>query len=838
MVDLCQWTWGLLAVVGLSGQVAGEPKSPSTDRYGDPLPKGAVARLGTAQLRAGSESVCFSADGKTLIAADRRLIRVWDAADGRLRETHRLPGSEFSYPCRSPDGNTILFAEQTNFELWDVPSRKRLAGPQKVGERSIGCCAISNDRRWGLFALDLESLSPVESGVEGKPLPYQLILRDMTAGTNRVLSESERKYHWLEFSRDGKRAVSSGVSSTRVWDVATGKFLWEVRNQWVEEPHFTPDGKYLILSPGGGGNPWRVLDAENGKPSTTHHPPTVDKCWMFEVSPDGNSLFLPTETECLVWDLKAGEVRHRWPSGTARGRGAFAPDGKSVVTYDTTLCRWDLATGKNLYADVASKGHVALVWRVFFAPDGKRLIAVGGDQTARVWDVATSRLLRTIPLELDITDACWAMSPDGTMLVAVDKALAVHCWPLTAEGPRKLSELLEAQNLKIGLRATDIQVLADGTLAMMAWPLSPVPELYKYSFSFWDLTTGRLVRWGGDPARDPASRYRGEWSRLAPGARLAGSAQDLYDTRTGAMHKLTAATAAGGVPPLFSPDGRLVAGYSSDTVTRVWEAATGRVFADLPGGLVIQGAFGPDGRWLACAERDRLNIWDVSSSRIVAAWPYPNDIPPQYLWVTAGPVSSPDERTIATGQMDGTILLWQVPVPDPGKRWSEAEAANLWDDLRDDTPAKAYAAIRQFADYAENAVRLLKEKYPLIPPAGPDEWKKLIVGLDSPKFAEREAASKRLLALGRAAEQPLRQALKADPTPEQLPRIKALLAELDAPLTCPRGEELRSVRAVAVLEACGTPEARRLLTDWAERGSSLRLSDESARAVERLKWRP
>jgi hypothetical protein len=206
--------------------------------------------------------------------------------------------------------------------------------------------------------------------------------------------------------------------------------------------------------------------------------------------------------------------------------------------------------------------------------------------------------------------------------------------------------------------------------------------------------------------------------------------------------------------------------------------------------------------------------------------------------VTAGPVFSPDGRTVATGQRDGTILLWQAPVPDRGKSWSDADAAKLWDDLRDGEPAKAYAAIRQLADYPDAAIRFLKQKYPLIPAAKPEEWKTLIAALDSPKFAEREAASKRLHELGRKAEQPLRDALKADPTPEQAPRIKALLAELDAPFTRPRDEELRAVRAVAVLESCGTPEARRLLTDWAERGSSLRLSDEAARALERLKWRP
>lgn len=741
----------------------------------------------------------------------------------------------YANTCRSEDGRTLIVLAKTTVELWDLLSRKKLDLPVPAKCKSVGHAAISVDRRWILLA-DLQpekEPKAIGGGFDIAQGVLHLIVFDTRTGKTRALSEYEVGIVWIGFSSDGTTAVTTGGSITKLWDIETGKCVWSVPNYNAEEAHFTPDGKHLIAAPGGGQNTWHIWEVATGKASKVLKPPNLGYVWMFDVSPDGTKLILPTETDYVLWDMKSGAVKHRWPGAFQSGRGIFAPDGKSVITHNTTFQRWDVSTGKNLYANVATLGHTAPVRKIYFTPDGGRIVSVAGDFTARVWDVKSSQLLRTIPIASATIDV-WCLSPDGEFILGIDEKLAVHRWSLSAESPRRTVELRDAQKLEIGLRARDASIGMDGSLTMIGWPRSADYRLSRFSFSKWDLGTGKLIRWGEDPGRE----YRGEEARLSPDGFWAAVRDGLFDTKHGSRRAMPASPIGAGGTPVFSPDGRLIA--SSGGGVRVWELATGRAVCDLPRGAGTSelAVFSHDGRRLVCMSADRLVVWDLQSGRPVVEWLIPEFQNPNVVWLTGGLAFSPDGKTLATGHHDGTILLRTVPGTKNDNPWTPADGQALWNDLADESPTTAYAAIWQLASQPTNAVALLNQKYPLVPSALPEEWTKLIARLDSPRFAEREAASKRISELGRAGYGHLKNALKDKLAPEQIRRIEALLAELEPTPTRPRGDDLRAVRAVAVLETCGTREARQLLAEWTERGSTPRLADEAAKAAARLKQRP
>src|SRR5262249_28620255 len=112
---------------------------------------------------------------------------------------------------------------------------------------------------------------------------------------------------------------------------------------------------------------------------------------------------------------------------------AFAPDGRRIAMggYDDTARIWDATTGRVIHKLV---GHGGPVLPVAFPPGGT-LVATGGlDGVARMWDSETGRLMHILPYRNTTVSAggvvSLAFSPDGRRIVTGGEKGAV-IWDVT-----------------------------------------------------------------------------------------------------------------------------------------------------------------------------------------------------------------------------------------------------------------------------------------------------------------------------------------------------------------------------------------------------------------------
>jgi WD40 repeat protein len=72
---------------------------------------------------------------------------------------------------------------------------------------------------------------------------------------------------------------------------------------------------------------------------------------------------------------------------------AFSPDGKHIASgsYDNTVRVWDADTGRIVSGPFT--GHDDRITSVAFSPDGKHVASSSHDKTVRVWDIQSSQIV-------------------------------------------------------------------------------------------------------------------------------------------------------------------------------------------------------------------------------------------------------------------------------------------------------------------------------------------------------------------------------------------------------------------------------------------------------------
>jgi RNA polymerase sigma factor (sigma-70 family) len=773
-----------------------------TDVYGDPLPAGALARLGTVRLRHGERiySVAFSPKHKMLATASvDQTIGLWDVATGK--EIHRI--KDTGYPSAvafAPDGKTLAWGCHSGvLRLWDVVTGTDL-GPLGKAGAAVDAIAFSPDgtlvaavgrenaiRLWELATGKERSLvgpghaCAVAFSPDGKYLASgtqdgAVTLWEMATGNEVAQFVTQGLVGGMAFSPDSKcLAAGSADKTIHLWDVATGKAVGQLQGHgtWVRGVAFTPDGKNLVSSGSYDDSTVRVWERATLKELRTFQCEAGD-CEAFALSGDGKTVAVAGSTNLVrLWDVATGKDLHR-PEGhlDALVSLAYSPDGKTLVSLASSdrVRVWETASGKQIGA---------LGWKVTqgkalsLSADGKTVATADlFTNTIRIGATATGKQLRT--LTGCPKDPVWsvAFSPDGKLLATGGVAGAVHLWDSgTGEEVRQLRPPHAGFATSVAF-APDGQTLAAGGLAN--------------SIQVWTL--------------DGKERAR--------------------------FHSSSTTTALA-----ISPDGQTVATAESDGTLRLWDVAKGqeRIAVPRQHPALRSVAFSPDGRTLVSGGDDNsVVLWDALTGQELVRFVGHHG----YVWSVA---FSPDGRSVVSASHDTTGLVWDVT----GRcKQGRLEAVNLtpseletcWASLCGKDAPKAHRALWTLVAAPKQTLTFLKSRL-LMPAPDAKLIDRLLGELDDDQFKVRDKATRELAALGKAAEAALRKALEGRPSLELRRRVDTLLDKLGEAATS------RHARVASVLEQIGTPDACRLLESLALDAAEANLRQEAKASLARLSKR-
>jgi WD40 repeat protein len=863
---------GALLVL-LAGAANGEDaKAPRTDLYGDPLPPGAVARLGTVRLRHAGADVVFSKDGKHLISCGRDgEVRVWDAVTGKLVRRQRLAWKpredERLITVTLSPGGTIAAA-------WDGKGETVFLYDTNTGKERGRIPSINITLPYLLMTFSADGkLLALQTRGHGREYIAQIWDVGALKKCQTLETPSEIQLSSVVFTSDGKRLAGIARIHERfgedhfhlfLWDTATGTLMRTrkgLRRIDTDSVAFSPDGETLVMG-GGTEAALRFLAADTLKDKARLTAPAAgpeDFISRPVFSPDGRRLaavwgtrrapegacggILWIPRQVLLWNLGQTKEPRRLPAGHEIPL-SFAPDGKSLVCRKGGALRlYDAVSGHPLH-DQPGHGQVELALAV--SPDGKIVASGDHDGVVRLWDAATSKQLwRREGRDLFITDCIF--SADGRRVAAGNlggPSFTFQAWE-TVEG--KALGRIEREKGMDCLHAAAIS--ADGKRLRGVYSEE---NFHQAQTIAWDLASGK--RLNQKPYRlkmraDLNNTIGEAHTAFAPdGERLTvwlGDRLGIEEVSTGCL--LAKLPKGVGRPLDFSPDGRLLTAmmrpskedgpnFEGIEVRSLIEVASGEEIVQLDWKAPNKLAFTPDGRGMVVSDHKDLSVWDTDTGEKLhqTAWPdsiarKTNDLGYPYV---PSLVALTGYR-VAASMAEGDILVWGLEASiwssrKPRRELGRKELESLWSDLAGDA-RRAYHAIHTLTAAPTQTIPFLGVR---LRPTVVDSKRieKLLADLGGDSFVAREAASRELTRLHYRVEPMLRRALESKPSLEMRRRLQAILAGPKRPLA----EDVRALRAIAVLERIGTPEARCILEKLAD-GAACRETHEAQTALQRLK---
>jgi WD40 repeat protein len=641
-----------------AGRISADDRTPD-------LPPETVAILGSNRGRHSEAAKCLavSPDGKWVASGSRdHTIRIWHPSS--LRELQVLHGHR-------GDVDVVKFAADSNrlYSIaWDGDLRTWTLDGDNWKLAEVVPLGLKTRFPIPILLRDAATIISIAS----ETTPAQLAVYERTEGRfaqSRPLTGLRQLSGALAISADGRFVAAGGRNETNrevwVWDIKRENSDPRWRLAIADSPAtsivFTADRRHMIVGHKLGAISFWALEPRKPRLIGTiaaHK----DEVSVFAFSPDGRRLASGAyDGSIRIWNWKSAKLT---PAGTLPGHKSwvgglgFSPDGRTLYSagWDHTVRRW--ASFENGFAPEPDlSGHFFEITAFAFSHDGKTLAAAswvelkGGQGTPN--SVQLWRFGGLSPMKGRNLDGCTGMihgltfSHDDRWLASAS-GIGILYWELqTGNGPAKIKFRPDIDERHLDL-AESVAFAHDRPVLASGW--------FFDQLRFTDFTESppKAVASTRGTSRGIKSMVFVDHKTIAAADARHRVPLYLFE-QSGSELKIQAELAGleKAQALAVSPDGTRLAGSDDKGKICIWNLSNRAAPpATLRGhdAVVSSVAFGNRGRTLASGDHDgTLILWDVESGKAIVTRQTSDSIRRLEF--------APDGRHLAVGGGKGVIYI-------------------------------------------------------------------------------------------------------------------------------------------------------------------------------------